>query len=175
MRSRARAPAPPRQRHNHVPVRTDRTASERDPGEGLVAVAVVRRWHRLGRDQRRRSGAEELPASGEDFRTLPMAEPAVGTDAVEAARQDVQEKPPDEFRRLERHRLRRLHGIGAVVLVVETDVAVVHVEQPLVGDRHAVRVAADVLEDLLRTSEQRQSILPIVTEKRLSSITRIIL
>jgi hypothetical protein len=36
-------------------------------------------------------------------------------------------------------------------------------------------VTTDVVEDLLRASEQRQSILPIVTEKRLSSITRIIL
>jgi fibrillarin-like rRNA methylase len=54
-------------------------------------------------------------------------------------------------------------------------VTVLHVEQALVRDRDAVGVAADVLEDLLRTSEQRQSILPIVTEKRLSSTTRIIL
>jgi fibrillarin-like rRNA methylase len=54
-------------------------------------------------------------------------------------------------------------------------VAVVDIDDPLVGDRDAVRVAADVLEDLLGSGEQRQSILPIVTEKRLSSITRIIL
>ena len=54
---------------------------------------------------------------------------------------------------IEGHRLRRPCGIGAVVLVAEADVAVVHVEQPLVGDRHAVPVAADVFEDLWRTGE----------------------
>jgi fibrillarin-like rRNA methylase len=45
----------------------------------------------------------------------------------------------------------------------------------VIGDRHAVRVAPDVVDDLLRPCKQRQSILPIVTEKRLSSTTRIIL
>jgi hypothetical protein len=44
-----------------------------------------------------------------------MPQPAVVADAVEAARQDVEQKAPEEFRRLERHRLRHLRGIGTVV------------------------------------------------------------
>jgi len=87
----------------------------------------------------------------------------------------VEEHAPDEFRRVEGHRVRRLRGGGAVVLIAEAHVVVVHVEQPLVGDRRAVRVPTDIFQDLLRAGEQRPSILPIVTEKRLSSITRIIL
>jgi hypothetical protein len=51
--------------------------------------------------RRRRSGPEELPAAGKRFRALPMTEPAIVADAVEAARQDVQEEAPDEFRRVE--------------------------------------------------------------------------
>jgi hypothetical protein len=84
---------------------------------------------------------------------MPRAEPAVVADAVAAARQDVQEKAPDELGRIEGHRLRRLQGPGAVVLIAEAHVVVVQVEQPLVGDRHAVRVAADVFQNLLRTIE----------------------
>ena len=92
---------------------------------------------------------------GERLGAMPMAEPAVVADAVEAARQDVQEKAPDEFRRVEGHRLRRLRGGGAVVLIAEADVAVVHVEQSLVGDGDTMGVAADVFEDLLGTGEGR--------------------
>jgi hypothetical protein len=38
-----------------------------------------------------------------------------------------------------------------------------------------MRVPPEIVEHLLGAREQRQRILPIVTEKRLSSITRIIL
>ena len=36
--------AQPRQRHDHVPIRTDGTGAQRDAGERLVAVAIVRWW-----------------------------------------------------------------------------------------------------------------------------------
>ena len=43
----------------------------------------------------------------------------------------------------------------AVILVAEADLAVVDVEQSLVGDGDAMGVAADVVEDLLGTRERR--------------------
>jgi hypothetical protein len=106
---------------------------------------------------------------------MAIAEQLVVADAVETGRQDVQEEAADEFRRLQGHRFLAVGSIGAVVRVAEGDVAVLDGEQPLVGDRHAMGVAPDVVEDLVRAAKQRQSILPIVTEKRLSSTTRIIL
>jgi hypothetical protein len=68
-----------------------------------------------------------------------------------------------------------VRGGRTIVRIAEAHVPVVHIEEPLVGDGHAVRAATDVLDDLPGPGEQRQRILPIVTAKRLSSITRIIL
>jgi hypothetical protein len=62
-----------------------------------------------------------------------------------------------------------------VVLVGEGHVVTIEGEQPMIADRDPMRVPAEIPEDSWRAPEQRQRILPIVTEKRLSSITRIIL
>ena len=48
-----------------------------------------------------------------------------------------------------------LRAVRAVVLVAETHVPVVHVEQPVVGDGDPVGVAADVVQHLLRSGEGR--------------------
>jgi hypothetical protein len=54
----------------------------------------------------------------------------------------------------------------SVVLPVEVNFAVLHLHQALIGDGHPVRVAGQVLENLLRTAERRISILPIITLPR---------
>jgi hypothetical protein len=46
-------------------------------------------------------------------------------------------------------------GGGPVILVAEAYVAVIDVEQPLVGDSDPVGVAADVVEHLSRAGERR--------------------
>ena len=61
----------------------------------------------------------------------------------------MEEKAADEFPGGERHGLLGLRGIGTVVLVGEADVVMLDVEQPVIGDRDAVRAATDVVEDLL--------------------------
>lgn len=45
-------------------------------------------------------------------------------------------------------------SVGPVILVGETDLAAVHVEQSMVADRDAVRVTTDVVHDLLRPGER---------------------
>lgn len=80
---------------------------------------------------------------------MASAEEAVIPNAVEAGRQHVQQKAADEFPGGERHRLLGLRGISPVVLVGEADLVTLDVEQPVIGDCHAVRVAPDVVDDLL--------------------------
>jgi hypothetical protein len=45
--------------------------------------------------------------------------------------------------------------IVSIILVAEGDLSIVHVHQSRIRDRDAVRVPADVVEDLLRTGEGR--------------------
>ena len=94
-------------------------------------------------------------------------------DAHEAARHDVEEQPPQEFINVQRHHL--LTVVIRVVLPPKPDAAVALIDQPIIGEGDAVGIASEVGEHLLGAGEQRQSILPIVTEKRSSSVTRIIL
>lgn len=72
---------------------------------------------------------------------------------MKARGQDVEQKAADEFAGGERRRLRSLRGIGTVVLVGEADAAILDVEQPVIGNRHAMSVATDVVEDLLWAAE----------------------
>jgi hypothetical protein len=48
-------------------------------------------------------------------------------------------------------------------------------DESVIRDGDTVGVAREVVQHMRGTAKQRQRILPIVTEKKLSSITRIIL
>jgi hypothetical protein len=85
----------------------------------------------------------------------------------------VQEKAPEKFPCLERQRA-DLAAV-AIILPPKRDRVVGDGDEPVIRERDAVGVAREVVQDVSGTAKQRQSILPIVTEKRLSSITRIIL
>src|SRR5215470_16611276 len=71
--------------------------------------------------------------------------------AHEPMRQDVQQKATDEFSSVQGHLLAGL-AVG-VVLVAEANHAVAAVEEPFVRDRDPVGVAAEIVQDLLRTSQ----------------------
>ena len=64
-------------------------------------------------------------------------------DAVEAGRQDVNEKAADELVRAERHGFVSRAAIGAIILVPEGDAVVVRGDQPAVGDRDAMGMARE--------------------------------
>ena len=68
---------------------------------------------------------------------------------MEAVRQNVKKEAADEFTRLEGH---DLPGATAI-LVAEADVAPVHCEQPIVGDRDAMRVARKIGQHTFGTGE----------------------
>src|SRR6476659_2182025 len=65
---------------------------------------------------------------------------------MEAIRQDMDQEAADELATIQRHRL--LAVAVPVILPAEADLAVVHGQQPVVGDGDTVGVASDIVEDL---------------------------
>ena len=74
-------------------------------------------------------------------------------DAVEAARQHVHEKAPDELGGVERHGLEPVAAFDAVVLPFERDAGFVECEEPRVGDGDAVGIAREIGEHGLGSGE----------------------
>lgn len=79
-------------------------------------------------------------------------EPVVA-DAVESTGEHVEQESPDEVLGGERHDL--LLIVISIVSPVETDLPVFHTHDPMVGNRHPVRVAPDVFHHLLGSGEGR--------------------
>ncbi len=75
-------------------------------------------------------------------------------DAVEAARQDVQEKAADELVGRERHGLEPVRSFDPIVLPFEGDALVVERNETRIRDGDAVGVAGEIGEDGLRSGER---------------------
>src|SRR6266849_30973 len=80
-----------------------------------------------------------------------VGEQTVVADAVEAARQHMEREATQEFGGFELHHLTSV--AARVVLVAEAHRIGSCGQQPIVGDRRAMRIAAQVLEHLLRSGE----------------------
>src|SRR5882672_340109 len=87
--------------HHHGAGVTVRTLPQRPPGQRLEPLAVV--TGRFGRWGWRHP--EQLPAALEFPRAVTVAEEAVVPDAMEPARQDMDQETADELRAIERHHL----------------------------------------------------------------------
>ena len=74
-------------------------------------------------------------------------------NAMEAARQHVQEKAMDELGGVERHGLEPVAAFDPVVLPLEGDARLVERDQPGLGDGDAVGVAREIGEDRFRSGE----------------------
>src|SRR5215472_5970499 len=112
--------------------------------EFFIALAIV-----FGFFRRRRGGwhPQKLPAKRQFLFTIAIAQETVIADALKSIRQDVQEETADELVRIQRHRL--LLAIMTIILVAECDLAVIDVQQAIIGDGHAMCVTADVVQNLL--------------------------
>ena len=73
-------------------------------------------------------------------------------DPHEPRRQHVQQQPPDELQRRQRHD--PLPVAMGIVLVTEADHAVLEVEQAGIADRHAMRVPRQILQHLFGAAER---------------------
>src|SRR5262249_15619207 len=70
---------------------------------------------------------------------------------LEAARQDMQQEAAAEFHGVEGPRAKPVAML--IVLVTQAHLAVFEGEQPLVGDRHAMRITGQILQDMLWGAE----------------------
>ena len=102
-------------------------------------------------------GAEGLSASIELLASVTIAEEAIVSDPVESRRQHVEEKAGDEFRRRERHGLRSIGVLRAIVFVTKAHVPVVLVEEPMIGNGDSMRVTADAPEAVTRPSQSSRT------------------
>jgi hypothetical protein len=66
---------------------------------------------------------------------------------LEAPRQDMQQKAPEEFDRVERHEALTITAL--VILPPEGHLAIGTGKKPPIGDGHAVGIASQVAEDPL--------------------------
>src|SRR5712692_6418106 len=65
----------------------------------------------------------------------------------------MQQEAADKFVRVERHGLETI--VLTTVAVGKTDPPIAYVEDPVVRDRDAVGIAADIVQDLRRTCKRR--------------------
>ena len=118
---------------------------------GLVGDAVCRRfsWLRgLGHGD-----AEQLACACNSLAAMAVGEEAIVPDAVEALRKHVDQEPPDELVRVQRHRLPAAGVVGTIILPAKGDAAVVGGDEAAVRDGDPVRVAREIAQHLLRSGK----------------------
>ena len=79
-------------------------------------------------------------------------------DAVEAARQEMEQEAADEFLGTECHDALALTIVTSVILVAEGNTCLVEGEQPTVRDGDPVRIAREIGKYRFRSSERRLGI-----------------
>jgi hypothetical protein len=127
----------------------NRADPQRLAGELLVAVTIIVVFlaRRLSRWV-----VQELPALSKFVLSVAIGEKAVIADPLEPFGQNVKQEAADELLG------RELHGFVLVVVAVvppaEPNVAVLEVEQAVVGDGDAMRVLRNIAENLFRPGKR---------------------
>jgi len=98
-----------------------------------------------------RIAAEPVPAQWQQLSALACREEAEETDTDKAPRQSVNKEPPEELISGKRHRARSV--VALPVAPGEGDLAVGEIHEPVVRDRNTMRVAGEIVKDMLRTAE----------------------
>ncbi len=117
-----------------------------------MSITIILLWRGLGRAFLWRSHAEKLAATLQLLLAVSIAEEPVVANAMEPTRQNVEQKSPDELVRREGHGF--LLIVVAVVSPVEFHLAIFDVDDPVIGNGDAVRVAADIVHHLLWPGER---------------------
>ena len=130
------------------PASTDRAEVDAVTGQDCVALAIVDRFDGSERFWRLENGsdARELGSAAGVCQEAEVADPA------KALRKHVEQKAADELVGIERHHLGSV--VGAIVLPTKADIAVLAGEQPAIGDRNAMGIAAEIGENLLWPAER---------------------
>ena len=82
-----------------------------------------------------------------------IAEKTVVANALESLGKCVKKKPADELFGIQRHGL--LLAVVAVIFPLEPDLAIFDVQEAMVGDGYTMRIAAHIVEHLLRSGKRR--------------------
>lgn len=131
---------------------TSRALLERLTGEGLIKRLAVD-WQGLIGRSRTGSSAQEGPAEGQLVAAAAIGQESELTEALEATWEHMQQEATDELSS------RKSHGalliFAGVVFPTKGKVAVLECEQAMVGDGHAVGVAAQISQDLLWSTKGR--------------------
>jgi hypothetical protein len=135
------------------PRMANRAFSQRMAGESLISIAIVFRYHRGRRTFPGRSHAEKLTAMLQLLLPMGIGEEAVIADAVESARENVQEEAADELVGRESHGF--LLIVVAIVSPGEFYLTIFDIDDPMIGDGHPVAVATNVVHHLLWSGEGR--------------------
>ena len=96
---------------------------------------------------------EERSTQHELVGAMSVSKQAVVANAVEPVRQDVEQKAAHELASGELHDLVLVVAILTVVFPAKTDVVIVEIEQPAIGDGDTVGVTGQIGENLLRACE----------------------
>ena len=131
------------------PGATVRTLREVDPRDLLHPLhhALWAAWRWIG------GLAQQFPTAAQGTRLVPVGEEAIMPEAHEAAGQHMQQEASDKFVGVERHGLDTI--ALTTVAVGKADPPVTHVEDPVVRDGDAMRIAADIVQDVCRACKGR--------------------
>ena len=99
---------------------------------------------------------QQHPTANERIATFTVGEQAEVTDADQTARQDMDQEASQELMCRNRHDL--LLAAMSIVAPEKRDAIFVECDDPMVGDGHAMGVAGQVLQHLIRPAEGRLGI-----------------
>jgi hypothetical protein len=107
---------------------------------------------------------EQSLTEGQDSGTAAIGQEPERADADKAARQDVEQETAQELLRTERHHS-LLISVG-IILPVESNLVVLKGHEAMVGDGHAMGVAGEIAEHMMRTAAGGLGVdNPVLTEQ----------
>ncbi len=110
--------------------------------------------------------SEQFSRFGEVLGALAVGKQAVVSNPVKAVWRDVDEEASDELGGFEGHGLVAIFLLGPVVLPLKNDTVFIAVDETRVGDRDAMGVAREILEDGVRPGKWGSSIdVPVKVSK----------
>ena len=110
--------------------------------------------------------SEQFSRFGEVLSALAVGKQAVVSNPVNPVWRDVDEEASDELGGFERQGLVAILLLGPVVLPLKNDTVFIEVDETRVGDRDAVGVTREILEDGVRPGKRGSGIDVPVNLKR---------
>ncbi len=134
---------------NHVATTALWAITQGLAGELLVAVAIIQRG--ISECGGRIGCFEQLPTAGKFDGAIAVGQKAVMPNPLEPARKNMQQEAADQLRCIQGHDF--LTRVVAVILPAKADFAINEVDQSIVGDGNPMRVATEILEDVLGSAK----------------------